>query len=168
VTIIWANNAIEKQWLQITVKATANTGLATADVFYFGNAVGEVGNSTVNAAVNGFDEAKVRAYNTTSSTMLTLLDLTTSSSSSSSSTPGLAALAVSDPVTTAILGADSATATEMRMIFFAPALSSLFHDVAATTDLHLDEEDEEEGELELELGLEPNGTGPGMNLDGGK
>ena len=27
VTLIWANNAIQKQWLQVTVKATAATGL---------------------------------------------------------------------------------------------------------------------------------------------
>ncbi|MCK4276210.1 MAG: right-handed parallel beta-helix repeat-containing protein, partial [Phycisphaerae bacterium] len=43
ITIIWADNAIEKQWLQVTVLATANTGLATNDVFYFGNAIGETG-----------------------------------------------------------------------------------------------------------------------------
>jgi len=39
VTIIWPDNAIAKQWLQVTVLPTANTGLAAADVFYFGNAV---------------------------------------------------------------------------------------------------------------------------------
>ena len=43
VTIIWDDNAIEKQWLQVTVKATDNTGLVADDVFYFGNAVGEAG-----------------------------------------------------------------------------------------------------------------------------
>ena len=46
-TIIWADNAIQKQWLQVRVKANANTGLAADDVFYFGNSVGETGNSTV-------------------------------------------------------------------------------------------------------------------------
>ncbi|MCK4624141.1 MAG: right-handed parallel beta-helix repeat-containing protein, partial [Phycisphaerae bacterium] len=38
ITIIWVNNAIQKQWLQVTVKATAATGLTAPDVFYFGNA----------------------------------------------------------------------------------------------------------------------------------
>lgn len=43
VTLIWADGAIQRQWLQVTVKATANTGLPAEDVFYLGNAVGETG-----------------------------------------------------------------------------------------------------------------------------
>jgi hypothetical protein len=39
-TIIWNNNAIVNQWLQVTVRTTL--GLATPDVFYFGNLVGDV------------------------------------------------------------------------------------------------------------------------------
>ena len=50
-TVIWADNAIENQWLQVTVLAGADTGLATADVFCFGNLVGESGNdATVTVA----------------------------------------------------------------------------------------------------------------------
>jgi hypothetical protein len=60
ITLIWANNAIQKQWLQITVLPTANTGLSSADVFYFGNAIGESGNSTANAQVNLSDEIAAR------------------------------------------------------------------------------------------------------------
>ena len=42
VTITWADNAIpNKNWLQVTVKADANTGLEADDVFYFGNSSGE-------------------------------------------------------------------------------------------------------------------------------
>ena len=41
VTVIWPNNQIQKQWLEITVLSTANTGLSTPDTFYFGNAIGE-------------------------------------------------------------------------------------------------------------------------------
>ena len=42
VTITWADNAIgNKNWLQVTVKAHAATGLAADDVFYFGNSSGE-------------------------------------------------------------------------------------------------------------------------------
>ncbi len=55
VTLIWPDGAIKKQWLQVTVKATANTGLAADDVFYFGNAVGEAGNSVANAQVDVTD-----------------------------------------------------------------------------------------------------------------
>ncbi len=62
VTLIWADHAIEKQWLQVTVLATDNTGLDAADVFYFGNAVGEAGDSAANAIVGSTDEILAR-YN---------------------------------------------------------------------------------------------------------
>lgn len=54
-TLIWADNVIEKQWLQIGVLATSTTGLAVHDFFYFGNAVGESGNSPFDAQVDMFD-----------------------------------------------------------------------------------------------------------------
>jgi len=62
VTIIWADNVIEKQWLQVTVLATANTGLAEPEVFYFGNAIGESGNTGDNAFVNITDELGPRNH----------------------------------------------------------------------------------------------------------
>ncbi len=62
VTLIWLDNTIQKQWLQVTVLATANTGLATPDTFYFGNAIGETGDSTFNAIVGGTDESAIRAH----------------------------------------------------------------------------------------------------------
>jgi len=43
VTIIWGDNAIENQWVKMTVKANANTGLAEDDVFCFGNVIGDTG-----------------------------------------------------------------------------------------------------------------------------
>ena len=61
VTITWADGAIKKTWLQVTVLPTADTGLASADVFYFGNAVGETGNSPADARVNALDAAVVRS-----------------------------------------------------------------------------------------------------------
>ena len=54
VTIVWDDNVIENQWLQVTVLA-ANLGLAKNDVFYFGNAVGETGNSDSDARVSVVD-----------------------------------------------------------------------------------------------------------------
>ncbi len=60
VTIIWADNAIQNTWLQVTVKATANTGLAQNDVFYYGNAVGESGNSATDTLVNSADDVAAR------------------------------------------------------------------------------------------------------------
>jgi len=61
VTIIWADNAIQKEWLEITVLATANTGLLSPDIFYFGNAIGETGNSAADAKVDPNDELLARA-----------------------------------------------------------------------------------------------------------
>ena len=60
VTLIWPDAAIKKQWLQVTVKANATTGLSTPDVFYFGNALGEAGNAPGNALVSATDEIEAR------------------------------------------------------------------------------------------------------------
>jgi hypothetical protein len=61
VTLIWPDNTIQKEWLEITVLSTVNTGLSTPDTFYFGNAIGETGNSALNAQVGAADESGVRA-----------------------------------------------------------------------------------------------------------
>ncbi len=50
VTLIWGDNTIPtRNWLQVTVLATANTGLAVDDVFYFGNAIGDADGDRVAA-----------------------------------------------------------------------------------------------------------------------
>ncbi len=41
VTLTWPDGAIINQWVEVTVLATANTGLPADDVFYFGSAVGD-------------------------------------------------------------------------------------------------------------------------------
>ncbi len=63
VTIVWPDNAIQKQWLQVRVKATARTGLTADDVFYFGNAIGETGDSAASASVGMIDQLRVRGAN---------------------------------------------------------------------------------------------------------
>ncbi len=60
IEIEWANNAIQKQWLEVTVLATSDTGLAAQDRFYFGNAIGESGNSSIDAKVDISDESQAR------------------------------------------------------------------------------------------------------------
>jgi hypothetical protein len=60
VEIIWADYAIRNKWLQVTVKAGANTGLGEDDVFYFGNAAGESGNNPANTYVDGSDMTAAR------------------------------------------------------------------------------------------------------------
>ena len=55
VTIIWPNNTVQKQWLEVKVLPTAATGLSTVQSFFFGNAIGESGNSLVKAEVTSAD-----------------------------------------------------------------------------------------------------------------
>jgi len=60
ITLTWPDNAIQNTWLQVTVLATVNTGLAEPNVFYFGNAIGETGNSTTDTRVNAIDALLAR------------------------------------------------------------------------------------------------------------
>jgi len=72
ITIVWADDdpytperepgAISNQWLQVTVLATLPTGLADDDVFYFGNAIGESGNSIAESNVDTNDEIGARNH----------------------------------------------------------------------------------------------------------
>ncbi len=55
IVITWGDNAVDNQWLQVSMLANDQTGLLEDDVFYFGNAIGESGNSTIDAKVNAFD-----------------------------------------------------------------------------------------------------------------
>jgi hypothetical protein len=64
VEIVWNDNAIKNQWLQVTVKSDTNTGLPVDDVFYFGNAVGKSGDNLANAVVNAQDEINSRTNKT--------------------------------------------------------------------------------------------------------
>jgi hypothetical protein len=52
---------VAKQWLRVKVQAGGAVGLAGADVFYFGNAIGEVGNSSIDAKVNTTDVSLARS-----------------------------------------------------------------------------------------------------------
>ncbi|MEE8452232.1 MAG: CotH kinase family protein [Thermoguttaceae bacterium] len=56
------DNAVEKQWLKVTVLSTANTGLTDPDVFYFGNTLGEAGDQALNTIVNATDEIAARNF----------------------------------------------------------------------------------------------------------
>ena len=63
--ITWAANAPKNTWLEVTIPGggghhTTTTGLAVDDVFYFGNAVGDTGNSRADALVNAADVIAIR------------------------------------------------------------------------------------------------------------
>jgi hypothetical protein len=71
VTLIWpdydplnpATTAVAKKWLEVTVLDTAITGLSEPDVFYVGNAIGDVnvGNLSTIVRVDSSDESAIRA-----------------------------------------------------------------------------------------------------------
>jgi ELWxxDGT repeat protein len=54
------SQAVANGWLEVTVKATANTGLAAPDVFSFGNLVGETGDRPDRAVVTTTDFVRTR------------------------------------------------------------------------------------------------------------
>ena len=60
IVFTWPDGAIAGEWLQVKVLATAETGLALPDVFYFGSAPGDTGNSASDAQVTPADEVAVR------------------------------------------------------------------------------------------------------------
>ena len=59
-TVIWPDDALMNGWLQVTVVAGEATGLTEEHIFYFGNAIGESGNSASDAKVNAFDMLSAR------------------------------------------------------------------------------------------------------------
>jgi len=67
VTLTWPDGAVRNAWIEVTVKPTPRTGLPVADVFLFGNLVGETGSRGAGlvrpgaaAAVDGHDVNAVR------------------------------------------------------------------------------------------------------------
>jgi ELWxxDGT repeat protein len=60
VTLVWPEGAVKNKWVEVTVKANDHTGLAAPDVFYFGNLVGETGDSLTPTKVSSADLAGVK------------------------------------------------------------------------------------------------------------
>jgi hypothetical protein len=62
VELIWADGAIKEEWLEVTIKATADTDLTANDVFFFGNAVANSGggDTATLSETNSVDELGAR------------------------------------------------------------------------------------------------------------
>ena len=60
ITISWRGRAIRNTWLQVTLHANADTGLAAPDVFYFGNLAGDAGAG--DGVVNDVDVSAVASH----------------------------------------------------------------------------------------------------------
>ncbi len=67
--LVWDDYTIQNEWVQVTLRANANTGLADDDVFYFGNFIGDTGNSTTEAVVDATDIAAVHNNYTATATI---------------------------------------------------------------------------------------------------
>lgn len=61
VTLIWPDSTIRNTWLQVRLKSTTASGLASDDVFYFGNIIGETGDTPGSTVVNALDVSRVTA-----------------------------------------------------------------------------------------------------------
>ena len=61
ITIILPNGSVTNEFLQVRVLANSTTGLSADDVFYFGNAIGDTGNSSTNLRVDASDLGGVQA-----------------------------------------------------------------------------------------------------------
>src|SRR5205809_4179034 len=104
ITAIWPDGAVKNESLQVTLKANADTGLTAADVFFFGNLVGEAGDGISLLRVSALDLAAVkRALNTDSDVTgrydfnrdgrVNAIDLAAVRSNLNRSLPGIAAAA---------------------------------------------------------------------------
>ena len=64
VEITWPDDAIKNTWLEVTMLAGENTGLAENDVFYFGSRVGDtgLGNSAGAAITSAADQLAIRTH----------------------------------------------------------------------------------------------------------
>ena len=68
ITIIWDDNAIQNEWLEVTVLAQPHLGLAANTTFYFGNAIGDTGDSATDAFTTSNDAARINTGQTNSAT----------------------------------------------------------------------------------------------------
>ena len=74
IEITFPDLAIRNLWLRITMSANANTGLASPDVFYFGNLVGCSGMHTNVGVVNNTDAIAARIKVNTAATIASVID----------------------------------------------------------------------------------------------
>jgi len=61
VTLTWPDGAVRNRWLEVTFRPTLRNGLPAADVFSFGNLVGETGNAPGALRVDAADVVATRA-----------------------------------------------------------------------------------------------------------
>jgi hypothetical protein len=75
VDLTWTDDSIVNTWLKVTVKADSNTKLPSNYTFFFGNLIGDVGNSNTQFSVNAVDLVLIQTNITGSATILDPYDI---------------------------------------------------------------------------------------------
>src|SRR5439155_22514538 len=60
ITAVWPDGVVRNRWLRVTVKADDRSLLPRDDVFYFGNLIGETGDSPTTLRVTALDLSATR------------------------------------------------------------------------------------------------------------
>jgi hypothetical protein len=125
VTLIWGADAVKGSWLQITVLPTLATGLAQPDVFYFGNAVGETGNSATDARVTATDALRVLSNLSTGAGVTNRFDINRDGRIGAADRLGvLGNISALDPLILLNLGGGGALQSRSRAIASGPRLTT--------------------------------------------
>ncbi len=74
ITVIWADNDIQNEWVRVALLANPHTNLPADDVFYFGNLIGATGLHNNQAIVNTTDISVAKAAINTDATITSLAD----------------------------------------------------------------------------------------------
>ncbi len=76
VELTWSDGAIEDEWLEVTMAASADTGLALPDTFFFGNLIGDTGDGdTPNLAFSNATDENATRLNDGTATITNPYDL---------------------------------------------------------------------------------------------
>ena len=75
VTVIWDDNVIQNEWLEVTLLAEPHLGLASNVTFFFGNSIGDTGDNATDARVTSADTSRVSANQVSSAGVTNLYDI---------------------------------------------------------------------------------------------
>ena len=75
ITIIWHDNDIQNEWLQVTTLGAGHLAIGKDDVFYFGNFIGDTGDSSTDTLVTSNDANRVSSNQTGSASVTNPYDI---------------------------------------------------------------------------------------------
>ena len=149
VTVVWDDGVIQNEWLEVTVLANEHMALPIDDVFYFGNAVGDTGNSETDTLVNAADVIAIRdnprglsnpasidnPYDLNRDAAVDAIDLILARNNATSPLSALRLIELAQPAAPAPMGeAESTFATGRLDSATAPSVASLDGLMAAQAD----------------------------------